>query len=100
MIKKREIITLLLILLATTVQADRDSEEYRLLKSWGIQFDEQGKLRFRLDEGKTSPYHPWNPDLSAYQAIDALQARPEILKPLIISSRDRPLPEKEHNAEK
>ena len=100
MTKKREIMTLLLLLLATTVLADRDSEEYRLLKSWGIQFDAQGKLRFKPDEKKPTPYHPWKPDLSAYQALDAIQTRPEILKPLIISSRARPLPEKEHNTDK
>jgi len=87
---KTILILLTLNVVWSTVQADRDSDEYRLLKTWGMQFDTQGKLRFRPEENKTSQYNPWNPDLSAYQSINANQEKPEILQPLVISSRNQP----------
>lgn len=86
-----------LIFVVSTVGADRDSEEYRLLKSWGMQFDTLGKLRFRPEKNIASKHSPWKPDLSAYRSIDSTQVRSEMLKPLVISSRNRPQPEKAIN---
>lgn len=79
---------MLVIFLPWAILADQDSEESRLLKSWGMQFDTQGKLRFQPVK-KPSKYSPWKPDLSAYQQIKSTQTSTEMLKPLVISSRNR-----------
>ena len=77
----------LLLFFALPLKADKDAEAYRLLKSWGMQFDASGKLHFRSQQEKTEPSaERWNPDVSAFQS-NKLQPVGETLQPLIISSK-------------
>lgn len=77
----------LLFFSALPLQADKDAEAYRLLKSWGMQFDASGKLHFRSQQDKVGPSSErWNPDISAFQSSKP-QPVEESLQPLIISSK-------------
>jgi len=82
---------LLLLLISPFLLADKDSDENRLLKSWGFQFDAQGILVFNAIsevEGK-SDYQPWNPDFTGSRVTQPYITPPQILDPLIIGSKDK-----------
>ena len=77
----------LLLIFALPLNADKNVEAYRLLKSWGMQFDASGKLHFRSQKDKADPSaERWNPDVSAFQS-NKPQPVGETLQPLIISSK-------------
>ena len=80
-------LTIILGLLTAPLFADQDVEEYRLLKSWGLEFNAEGILRFRDPVQNESHYNPWKPDLKKYQTrLSATQSNTEI-DPLVISSK-------------
>jgi len=86
---KKSVITVCLILLTSVVCADRVSEENRLLKSWGLKFNTQGKLKLRSVQSERKTYQPWSPDLSVYQSLQTKQPEQEVLIPLVITSRQK-----------
>ena len=71
--------------------ADPDSDENRLLKSWGFQFNTQGKLIFNIAPVKNQQYLPWNPDLSDYRSMTPVKNPPKTIDPLVISSKSKPV---------
>lgn len=83
------LVILSLVTLFSQVQADNDSEEFRLLRSWGLQFDVNGELRFQPGK-ENAQISRWSPDLSAYQV--ERKSRPEQIKldPLVFSARNQP----------
>jgi len=78
-----------LIFLTSVACADRVSEENRLLKSWGLKFNSQGKLKFRSVQSERKTYQAWSPDLSVYQLLQTKQTEQEVLTPLVITSRQK-----------
>lgn len=64
-----------------------DGEAYRLLKSWGMQFDAGGQLHFKPEQPlSTETQQPWQPDLSGYLAEQTTAGVPP-LEPVIIRTR-------------
>jgi len=76
---------------ASSLTADQHSAENRLLKSWGFQFDTQGKLIFNSAPQKNQQYLPWSPDLSNYQSMTPVKNPPKTIDPLVISSKSKPV---------
>ncbi len=77
-------------LAAAELAADTDAEEYRLLKSWGMQFDAKGMLRIRPGLVSEVPQaEPWQPDMSMYKA-QPQSGDDQALEPLVISSKHKP----------
>ena len=65
---KKSVFILLMFVFCPLV-ADQDAEAYRLLKSWGMQYDSKGNLHFRPQQ-KTADTgaKPWKPEIPVYQA--------------------------------
>ncbi len=76
---------------ASSLTADQNSDENRLLKSWGFQFNTQGKLIFNTDPVKNQQYLPWSPDLSDYRSMTPVKNPPKTIDPLVISSKSKPV---------
>ncbi len=74
----------------SSLSADQHSDENRLLKSWGFQFNTQGKLIFNTAPQGDQQYLPWSPDLSNYQSMTPKINPPKAIDPLIISSKSKP----------
>lgn len=90
------LITMKIILLTTALSlsaplgaADQVVKENNLLKSWGLQLNTQGQLKFRVLNKNSLKYKPWNPDLSVYHSISSGQTEHETLEPLVISSKQK-----------
>ena len=77
------------LLLASTLIADQHSDENRLLKSWGFEFNTQGLLIFQSDNKQDSGYQPWSPDISGYQLTEPEKIPAKIQQPLVISSKNK-----------
>ncbi|MCP4075137.1 MAG: hypothetical protein GY744_03005 [Gammaproteobacteria bacterium] len=75
---------------ASSLIADQNSDENRLLKSWGFQFNTQGKLIFSIAPQKNQQYLPWSPDLSSYKPVNPAKNPPKTIDPLVISSKSKP----------
>ena len=73
--------------------ADKDSDEYRLLKSWGLEFNAKGQLRFREGNAESSEYQSWKPELTRFQSEPLLKKNQVDIEPLIISSKPTKLTE-------
>ena len=86
------ILVLVGLLMATMSIADQHSDESRLLKKWGFQFNAKGLLMFNLAPQEARKYRPWNPDLSNYLAFTPEVNSPKTLDPLIISSKNKNTP--------
>ena len=78
-----------LLLSMTGLNADTHLQEQRLLKSWGLQFDVEGRLRLHAQPAERPPYQAWRPDLSAYRLNQADKSS-QTLNPVVISSRRKP----------
>ena len=88
--KLNKIILLLsAVLMAPVLMADQHSDENRLLKSWGFQFNTSGKLIFKAGSEMDTEYQPWSPDLSNYQVLELEKNSQKILEPLVISSKNK-----------
>ena len=74
-------------MLPVVAQADGDAEAYRLLKSWGMQFNADGRLYFHASaESEPTVESSWNPDVSSYETNPPEHTQ-HPLQPVIISSR-------------
>ncbi len=69
--------------------ADQDSDENRLLKSWGFKFNAQGKLLFKAGDVPVKEYKPWNPEFSGFKASELQTNQNKIIDPLVISSKNK-----------
>ena len=68
---------------------DMDPREYRLLKSWGMQVDDSGRLHFRPGrERAAAPTGNWQPDVSAYRVRPEFQPG-DVLQPVVISAKQK-----------
>ena len=86
---RRSIICYLLLVSALAV-ADDQTETYRLLKSWGLQFDVNGRLNvLPREDDETEEYQPWRPDLSELTSAKPQIDRSDALQPVVISSRQK-----------
>jgi hypothetical protein len=83
--KQKGLLFLAAALFMSSLSADPDFDEMRLLESWGLRSDDQGKLNFYATQKLPSNYQPWQPDLSAYQ-LDEQQKAASQLTPLVIGS--------------
>ena len=72
---------------SSMVSADKDAEEYRLLKSWGLEFNAKGQLRFRESNAESSEYQSWKPELNRFLDEPRLKKNHVDIEPLIISSK-------------
>jgi hypothetical protein len=86
---KKSFIILSLIFTPGFACADQVSEENRLLKSWGLKFNTQGRLMFRGEQTPPQTYQAWKPDISAYQSLESSPPVQESLQPLVISSKQK-----------
>lgn len=78
-----------LIMMSTAVLADKDSDETRLLKSWGFQFNSTGQLVFNAVKKVEPAYQPWSPEIPDYQLTEQQAFPSKILQPLVISSKNK-----------
>lgn len=69
------------------VSADKDADEYRLLKSWGLEFNAKGQLRFREGNAESPEYQSWEPELTRFQTEALLKKENVEIEPLVISSK-------------
>jgi len=77
------------LLVAPMLTADQHSDENRLLKSWGFQFNTQGQLIFKSTNMKQSEYQPWNPELLNIESSEPEKNSAIILQPLVLSSKNK-----------
>lgn len=78
-----------LLLMSTVVLADKDSDETRLLKSWGFQFNSTGQLVFNAVNKVEPTYQPWSPEIPDNQLTEPQAFPSKILQPLVISSKNK-----------
>ena len=83
-------ILLIILLFSSKTMANAETEELRLLKSWGLKFNAQGLLRFNQSLRQQTVVKPWSPDLSAYHAILNGDKKQHQINPVVISAREKP----------
>ena len=77
------------LLVVSTLNADQHSDENRLLKSWGFQFNAQGRLIFKSENKKQPEYQPWSPEQLNFQLTEPGKNPAKVLQPLVISSKNK-----------
>lgn len=89
---KRIFAGLILAVTSTILLAQSPSpldEEKALIKSWGLQLDSNGNLRFTASEKPTKLVKErWSPDLSAYQPKAQTGQRDDSIAPLVVSTKN------------
>lgn len=88
----RKIFTGLLLAITPIIlpaQSPSLDQEKALIKSWGLQLDSSGYLRFTASE-KPAKFarERWNPDLSAYQPKAQVSQRDDSIAPLVVSAKN------------
>ncbi len=74
-----------LVLLNSVAAVNADSDEIRLLQSWGLQWNEQGRLALTSPPVGSNPEQAWQPDLTRFDS--KRDTSDPAIDPIVIRSR-------------
>ncbi len=84
---RKLILFLSIFMMTPVVMSDDDSDETKLLKSWGFEFNSKGLLVF-TEQQPVVEYSHWKHDSVVTRNVELADNQNKTLEPLVISSKN------------